>query len=77
MELINEDIHFLSILAAITWNSLLGHGNAMIVFAVLQNLKKNGMYGKYLIPIHAGAAVSHSFQAHVIFFRISLFGHPK
>mmetsp|Transcript_16182 Transcript_16182/g.28256 ORF Transcript_16182/g.28256 Transcript_16182/m.28256 type:complete len:190 (-) Transcript_16182:332-901(-) len=38
--------------------------------------KTIGVYGKYLIPIHAGAAVSHSLRGHSIFSRINPFGRP-
>eukprot|EP00536_Pseudo-nitzschia_multiseries_P000460 jgi/Psemu1/249542/estExt_Genewise1Plus.C_60051 len=38
--------------------------------------KQLGVYGKYLIPIHAGAAVSHSLRGHAIFSRINPFARP-
>jgi hypothetical protein len=38
--------------------------------------KTLGVYGKYLIPIHAGAAVTHSMRGHAIFSRINPFGRP-
>ncbi|KAG7356809.1 cytochrome b561 protein [Nitzschia inconspicua] len=38
--------------------------------------KTVGTYGKYLIPLHAGAAVSHSLRGHTIFSRINPFGRP-
>lgn len=38
--------------------------------------KQLGVYGKYLIPIHAGAAISHSLRGHAIFSRINPFGRP-
>lgn len=38
--------------------------------------KTVGTYGKYLIPLHAGAAVTHSLRGHAIFSRINPFGRP-
>ena len=38
--------------------------------------KQLGVYGKYLIPIHAGAAVGHAARGHTIFARINPFARP-
>ncbi|OEU20775.1 Ni_hydr_CYTB-domain-containing protein [Fragilariopsis cylindrus CCMP1102] len=38
--------------------------------------KTLGTYGKYLIPLHAGAAATHSLRGHSIFARINPFSRP-
>lgn len=39
--------------------------------------KQLGVYGKYLIPLHAGAAVMHSIRGQAIFARINPFRSPR
>eukprot|EP00531_Pseudo-nitzschia_arenysensis_P013495 CAMPEP_0116128948 /NCGR_PEP_ID=MMETSP0329-20121206/7663_1 /TAXON_ID=697910 /ORGANISM="Pseudo-nitzschia arenysensis, Strain B593" /LENGTH=187 /DNA_ID=CAMNT_0003623183 /DNA_START=140 /DNA_END=703 /DNA_ORIENTATION=+ len=38
--------------------------------------KQLGVYGKYLIPVHAGAAIGHAARGHTIFARINPFTRP-
>lgn len=39
--------------------------------------KQLGVYGKYLIPVHAGAAVAHSVRGQAIFSRMNPFAVPR
>lgn len=54
-------------------------GNVAIAKQSYSIHKTLGTYGKYLIPLHAGAAVSHWARGHKIFTRINPFrsGFPK
>jgi len=53
-------------------------GNLAIAGQSYSIHKTIGTYGKYLIPLHAGAAVQHSLRGQAIFARVNPFrGSPK
>lgn len=51
--------------------------NGGIAKRAFQIHKQNGVYGKYLVPVHAGAAVSHWARGQAIFARINPFRSPR
>eukprot|EP00559_Dactyliosolen_fragilissimus_P006970 CAMPEP_0184856878 /NCGR_PEP_ID=MMETSP0580-20130426/2045_1 /TAXON_ID=1118495 /ORGANISM="Dactyliosolen fragilissimus" /LENGTH=182 /DNA_ID=CAMNT_0027352139 /DNA_START=76 /DNA_END=624 /DNA_ORIENTATION=- len=61
------------------WTSIPGfeQTNGKIAGQSFKIHKTLGTYGKYLIPLHSGAAVAHAGMGHKIFARINPFGSPK